>query len=251
MRKFTVLGVALVLITAVFGLALSAPSVGAGSENKAIKRPIEDFVSAQGTYIAFYIYLVMYDNEVTKWVDIDYAGLLNGWAEWVSGGAYSFGTEISGSVTERPLADGRTHVHVRLHTTNAVTFVREYDSPNDHPYLFGNPAWACVLYGAEPALGDVFMEWKYITPDPPGSPMPDLLQLLIYPEEGQEVLQSVFTLQAEGELHEAFGVEEGTPGKVSVTAKAPFNAPGLYKSPAIDFPNIYPVAHINLRAMGK
>ena len=68
------------------------------------------------------------------------------------------GTSISGSVTERPLKDGRILVHVELHTVNALVFgIRNTTPPYGDfaadPFIFGARAQD-VLAGATPAIGE-------------------------------------------------------------------------------------------------
>ena len=47
---------------------------------------------------------------------------------------------------------------------------------------------------------------------PPGAPIPDLVQLAFFPEEGQEIVTIMITWLAQGVLHEASGYPEGTFG---------------------------------------
>jgi hypothetical protein len=79
-----------------------------------------------------------------------------------------------------------------------------------------------VLQGATPAFGDSHLGVKFIN-TAPGAPLPDLLQLVFGPEPGHELLQIKFHASAEGELHAAFGVAEGTRGRLTVQEIGLFN----------------------------
>jgi hypothetical protein len=205
-RKFLVVSVLLLVTLLVAGESLIVAAAG--------QRPIEDFVNAQGTFciddgqggcflfvppIANFLGLSDPEEEIAA--SVDYAGLADAFA----GGA--FGTETTGTVTERPLNDGRAEVHVRLHTTNALSWVVDgFDFTG--PLLFGNRAPE-VLAGAEPALGESFLHVKFIN-TAPGAPLPDLIQLLVAPEPGQELVFLSFHARADGPL------ADGSPGRVEV-----------------------------------
>jgi len=215
-------------------------------------RPIEEFVEAQGTYIP----PIPIPPESDCWVDtmttrvamIDWAGLHNTWI--VNNGGTSLGTEMDGTVTEQPLKDGRAEVRVMLHTKNALTFVLtgwgpdfNYDSA---PLLFGHQESA-VLTGADPALGESFFQITFIN-TAPGAPLPDLVQLFWFPEDGQEMRFLSFRSHSGGTLREAFGVPDGTPGKAIVVQigllKKAFNP----KSAVAD---AFPAENIILNVTGK
>jgi hypothetical protein len=146
---------------------------------------------------------------------------------------------MSGSVTERPLADGRAEVHVRLHTSNALTWVAEGDF--NGPLLFGRRLAACGEQppGTEAALGSSLLHVTFIN-TAPGAPLPDLIQLLYFPEEGQETIKLSFHGQAGGSL------ADGTPGRVEVTQTGLFMT--AWKGATADG---FPAERINLHAVGQ
>lgn len=186
------------------------------------QRPIEDFLSTQGTLcLSFetcvgeppdcFLFAPPVENFL-GWNDparllaasIDYAGLADQWITNESGGAVSFGTTFSGSITERALNDGtgRVEVHVRLRTTNALSwgFACEpipggfFCDFGFAPTIVGNRAQD-VLAGAPMMLGDSLLKLQYVAPGF-DAPIPDLLQLLFCGVEGYEfpsVLQFVGT----------------------------------------------------------
>ena len=148
------------------------------------------------------------DPEEQRLASVDYAGLADAW----SGG--ELGTSFEGRVTERPLADGRALVTVLLSTDNALTWVVDDSGGTgdfNGPLLFGNRAPQVVTDGAEPALGSLSMRIKFLN-TAPGDPLPDVIQLLAFPEPGQELLSLQVTNQAKGPLTELFGVPERTLG---------------------------------------
>jgi len=144
---------------------------------------------------------------------VDSFGLANAYVEEASLGTVSFEPTMEGSVTERPLADGRAEVIVLLRTKNALCWASDVESW-PWPLLFGSQPWA-VAEGAAPALGESTLHLVFTNPWP-GHPLPDYNQLVIEPEAGQQLLSVDFQAKAYGPLHEAFGVAEGTPGRMTV-----------------------------------
>src|SRR5262249_54563265 len=136
-------------------------------------------------------------------MSIDYAGI----ADAYYGGA--FGTTFDGTITERPLADGRAEVTVLLHTKNALTYVLQgYDFAGS-PLLFGARPTPDGLEG-NGALGDSLLAVKFINTKP-GAPLPDLLQLFNDPAPGQVPLAISIKAAASGEF------ADGTPGRAEMT----------------------------------
>jgi hypothetical protein len=236
MRKLLVVSVLLLLTIAVAGEGVVVAAAG--------QRPIEDFVNAQGTYCiddgggGCYLFVPPVANFI-GWTDsareiaasVDYAGLANAWA------GYAFDTETTGTVTERPLPDGRAEVHVRLHTTNALSWVVDGFDFNG-PLLFGHRA-PDVQAGAEPALGESFLHVRFIN-TAPGAPLPDLIQLFVAPEEGQELEFISFYARANGPL------ADGTPGRLQVVQTGLLMT-GFQGAVADGFP----VESIILKAVGQ
>jgi hypothetical protein len=223
----------------------------------AVQRPISDFVSAQSTFVSAPGAPVTYclpngggcavgffspsQNRATL---VDYAGLADAWIRRASGGSVSLGTRFSGSVTERPLADGRAEVSVVLLTDNALTWVVDGLDLADGTLLFGNRP-ADVLGGATAALGSAHLLLKFIN-SAPGAPLPNIPQLAFFPEPGQEVLQVGFRANIPGPLRAAFGVPEGTPGRMTVTQTGLFMT-GFHGAVADGFPAEY----VNLKVVGR
>jgi hypothetical protein len=194
------------------------------SAGPTVTRPIEEFVDAQGTFclddgMGGCILFVPPVENFIGWSDpasglfasVDYAGLADAYADGL------FGTEFNGTVTERPLSDGRAWVTVLLRTTNALSWVID----GNGELAFGEQVPDVLTGGAIPSLGDSFLHVKLVN-TAPGAPLPDLLQLLIAPEEGQELMFVAFQTNADGLLHEPAGVPEGTPGRLVVVERGLF-----------------------------
>ena len=224
---------------------------------QAVQRPIEEFVDAQGTYcfddgMGGCTLFVPPAENFFGWGDpakdicaaIDYAGLANEAIVANTGGAVDLGTTTSGSVTERALPDGRAEVHVVLHTKNANTFGQSACNDfNTDPLTFGSRP-ADVIAGADAALGNSTFHVKF-TISEPGAPLPDLLQLAFFPEEGQELLMLSMYFTAFGTLHAPSGFAEGTPGRLTCTQTGIFFS-GFHGAVGDGFP----AERINLQAVG-
>jgi hypothetical protein len=186
-------------------------------------------------------YLGTSDPETGWGASIDYLGLANYYVEG------AFNTTFSGNVIERPLADGRAHVTVLLRTQNALTYVVVDSNDFTGQLLFGKRAPAAV--GNDPALGSASVKIQFINTGP-GDPLPDLLQLVFFPEEGQEVLLFNVNNSAKGPLTELFGVPEGTPGINLGTQVGLLGNSNCGFDPSA-LADCFPVERINLRAISQ
>ena len=260
-------------VTPIMGIAfwLLVSATVTLAQGKAVQRPIGDFVNAQGTFCiddgsgGCLIFVPPVANFVgwdtlqevppqqgnvqpVRCASVDYAGLANAKFEELSG--ISFGTTTSGTVTEHPLADGRAEVSVRLHTKNALTWVVSGGDNNacdfaTDPLLFGHRV-PDVLAGADAALGESFLQVKFIN-TAPGAPLPDLEQLIFAPELGQEFPSFIsLTARADGTLRGNFGVPDGTPGKAEVIQTGLFMT--KFKGATGD---AFPAERINLNVVGQ
>jgi hypothetical protein len=247
----------------VMGMMFSMPVVMAknNTDGNTVLRPIEDFLAAQGTYCIadgmggcllfvppdpnFLGWNSEFDSPPVLFAGVDYAGL----AEEAYNGNLP---QMSGTVTERPLKDGRAEVTVLLHTKNANAWVIELDLSGDlldqvanKPTLFGHRPYD-VSQGAGQALGDSFLHVDFIN-DSPGALLPDLIQLVNFPTAKQELKFMGFSTNAKGPLTSEFGVAEGTPGKCTVAQTGLFMTHGKGQALADSFP----AEDIHLRAIGR
>jgi hypothetical protein len=228
--RWALMGIAFALpvFVACNELSPKQPTAVIAGGSKAVQRPVEEFVAAQGTFCiddgmgGCFLFVPPLDNflgtsDPARGIiaALDYAGVADEWITSASSGSITFGTTFSGSVTENPLADGRAEVHVVLHTKNALVWGAAGDGSDfaGAPLLFGHRA-TDVLAGEDAALGDITMQAKFIN-TAPGAAMPDLLQLFFDPQPGQEVVWLMFRGSAVGTLRAEFGVPDGTPGSLT------------------------------------
>ena len=213
---------ALLLLLMGLLLLVVVPMAGAGdgSTVAAVKRPISEFVAAQGTYcfddgaggcVLFeppvQNFLGANDPARDRAGAVDYAGLANKYI--VENGGVSLGTRMTGTITEKARPDGRATVSVVLVTKRALTWVED-GADYSGPLLFGYKAPE-VLAGKKPGLCNSLFKVTFIN-TAPGAPMPDLIQLVIFPEPGQELKAISLQCNAKGPLRADFGVPENTPG---------------------------------------
>ena len=199
-RASWMLSVAAVVLAAATSVALAGPSAEPGAR----QRPIEDFLSTQGTYcvqlggpscvlfeppVGNILGFISIQDGVRYFAKVDYAGL----ADQYLGGV--LGTTFEGSITERPLADGRAEVSVRLHTKNALAWVSGRTMTPAGSWgpafqIWGHPAQQ-VQAGADPAFADLEFRLVYVSPGM-GLPIPDLTQFSFDPAYiGMKTFESI------------------------------------------------------------
>jgi hypothetical protein len=205
-------------------IVLALTLTTAGTPLLAASRPIADFLQSQGYWDAFggqYVSDPTYGTWFFDWADPDYDWVNIDFLGDVANAlkrywGFDLDTTVDGSVTERPLPDGRAEVSVIVHAHNALT-VAGYNGPDGFFLEFGYWPWEIVpIWGGmdyPPSLGDSTLELKFINTKP-GAPLPDFTQLCWAPEPGQQQISCSITVQAKGTLRESFGVPEGTPGMV-------------------------------------
>ncbi|MFT3917457.1 MAG: hypothetical protein QM704_26240 [Anaeromyxobacteraceae bacterium] len=195
----------LLSLLAVPAIAFAGPH--GGRSGKVGHRPIEEFVQAQGTYcyrtapdaacflaeppVGNVIGWAEFEDGYRRFVRVDFAGLVDRYL--AANGLPVWGTRFKGSITERPLKDGRAEVTVVLHTRNAPAWLR-YNPWNDangdglgtsnevtapSAWVWG-PRAADLATGAEAALVDLEYTVVFVSPRM-GAPMPDLLQFSFDP----------------------------------------------------------------------
>ena len=246
------------------------------SPNATTIRPLDDFLARQGTFCIDQNFNVGYETQIVdgnfmgncatgappllfvppianfigpndpnkqRSGSVDYAGLANRWA----GGA--FGTTFAGKVIERPLADGRALVEVLLRTDNALTWVADGFDAFNGPLLFGNRGPEAAA-GAEAALGSSQLQVKFIN-TAPGAPLPDLIQLFVFPEAGQEPLFFGLRNRAKGPLRDAFGVADGTPGLATGVQSGLLGNPQCGAGGPSAVADCFPAERIELHVVGQ
>lgn len=187
------------------------------------------------------------DLQHVTFAGVDYAGLANAALGNV------FGTRLNGTVTERPLADGRAEVQVLLFADRANTWVIDLDLTGD---VLAQIAGKPTLFGKRPgtagaaALGSCVLQARF-TNTAMGAPLPDLLQLQNAPAAGQSFNFIGFNTEARGPLTTEFGVVNGTPGRCTIRQTGLFavaqNVPP--NRPVVR--DAFPAELIELRQVGR
>lgn len=211
------IGKTVVVVVVVFAITLMATIAQA----KTTTRPISDFLDEQGTTMVFNTpvpdQIGWANNPPTLFALFDYAGLAD---EYLQGFDIFLGTQIAGSVTERPLKDGRAEVTVILHTKRALTWAADPDpDPNTTTPSFGYRAAEIAADSSKvPALGESHLQVVFKN-TMPGADFPDLVDAFILGNaaSGQELVYIAFRGTATGPLRLPAGLgPEGTPGRCFV-----------------------------------
>ena len=247
--------------------ALLVPTL-ALAEPATTTRPISDFLTKQGkicpaspacagfltNYFGFSGQNGTPIERTTRIAFVDFAALEGPVAA-------ALGTSTTGTVTDRPLADGTAEVHVILHTRNALTQVLAFDPTKPFPAAFGDHWFgytaADVLGGATPGVGDSDLDVTFINTKP-GDPLPDLVGINTGDFDFRNVKMLGFRAQASGPLlPAAVNADEirrpiavGTQGRVDI-AQSGLIGTGLRnggKGALLDF---FPAEHVDLHIVGR
>lgn len=209
------------------------------------QRPFSDWLSAQGSALnptnCASSVLGWLTPDFATFARADYSGKIGDCI--TANGGPDFNPEFSGTVTERDLPDGTAEIHVVHHFTNTYVVARD----NTQTPAPGNPAPAILgfnqneLFGhpeLQSALANGTIRVKFIIAQP-GDPLPDL--------SAANWLSLSARFQGSGPLRAAFGVAEGTPGRVLVNQTGLFNIPGQGSGVADGFPaelvRVYQAGH--------
>jgi hypothetical protein len=238
-------------------LCFSSTVLAAG---KAVQRPFEDFLNAQGQFCiddgsgGCFLFVppdpnfLGWNNDLDKstiyFAGVDYAGLANAYDDGIV-------PQVSGTVMERPLNDGTAEVTVNLHVKGANVWVIKLDLEGDlldqianKPTVFGHrPRDVIEPLDAEPALGDAHFRIVFIN-SVMGAPLPDLIEFNL----GRSGLKTImFSMSAFGPLTAEFGVVEGTPGRCTIVQTGLLSTHGQGAALA----DLFPAESINLQVVGR
>lgn len=203
----------------------------------AYSRPITDFTSQQQPDNV--TWSDPYNNDA---MFIDFAGA-DARAIQQAGGP-NLGSTFTGSITEKPLADGTALVTVHVQGTNVFTYA--YAMPySPDSLLFGHDSEE-VAAGADAALGTSNFNLTFIN-TAPMAPLPDLAQLFVNPQPGQVPQRLSITGDATGTLRAAFGVPDGTPGEAHTAQVGLLMSP----SPAIAGKGDFPSEFVHIEVAGN
>ena len=192
-------------LTAVFLLGFVFPLVaqaGPAPDAGCSKRPLTDFLDAQGTTTLFFPpvpdMLGWTDLDFVNFALVDYAGLMNDYLEGVDP-TLSLGTKVNGRVLECVDSDGTVTIKVVLSTQKALGFAQSIEelANNDFdflntPTIFGVKAQD-VVGGGEPALGPAHLQATFTIANP-GDPIPDIR--IMYQEELADHLPATIDLRS-------------------------------------------------------
>lgn len=238
-RKFLQTSGGASLASALLGLG-AGTALWPGEAGAAQARPIADFLATQGTACVpdggggCYLFVppapnflgwntILFNRRTQAiapqilFAGVDYAGLANRTV------GSKYGTTTSGTLFERPLADGRAEVMVMLQTSRANTWVIELDLLGD---VLGQIANKPTLFGYRPdfthrpqsALADCRLEARF-TNTAVGAPLPDLAALVSGSAAAGQALEFIrFSTSADGPLTTQYpGVADGTPGHCTIS----------------------------------
>jgi hypothetical protein len=128
-------------------------------------------------------------------------------------GGATFGTTADGSVTIRPMADGRAYVTIIMQVTNVPVWAVDF-SVAGAP-AFGSTAKQIALLGYTPALGHGIYRVQFTMPSV-DTPLP-MLGWIGRPDHPEYVLQTMnMNIVAFGPLRAPSGYPDGTPGVARV-----------------------------------
>ncbi len=233
-------------------LTLLSLVIGNSTYALTVQRPISDWVSSQGSYlfsningIPIHKFVGWSNSDGSLFYLVDFAGVK----------ARDLGLPppiISGKVTEKALPDGTADVTVDLHASNALTYITNASVFYNNiaqctlnpgiafpvnvnidfcPTLFGYSVQELALApkgSLKPAFGDAYFTMEFINQVPTGvtvgkEPLPDLRDVIF----GSALISQSISSSAFGVLRAAFGVPDGTPGRVqNVQLYFPYN-PGV------------------------
>jgi hypothetical protein len=200
-------------------------AIASAAPPRAYQRPLSDFTSAQGTtqVVASPVpdYIAWTDPASGLMMAVDYAGVADQWTWEESGHTFSYGTTITGTITEKPLADGRADVQVVLHAHNALSYVVAFDPAT------GQGDFSDVRFGrlapdaqgaGDAALGDCDFQIRIVN-TAPHAPLPDIFDAFVNGNADPriELVFISFSGRATGTLGAGAiaGVPEGTEGRAS------------------------------------
>jgi len=239
-------------VLAVVAVAVTAPALCASQ--RAVQRPLSDFLDAQaplGGWGATCCPAVggwtgdepgTHPRPRTTWGGIDCTGVVERAFRTMSPDLSfpDLGTTLEGTVTERPLDTDHAEVTVVLHTRNALAWA--WTVP-DAQALFGSDP-SSVVSGGEPALGESLLHVVFVNDGGLGAPLPCLTQAYCLGQITYLGLQA----RATGPLHAAFGVAEGTGGRMTIQQLAAHGLAGVPGKGLDEYG--WPVETVSLQAVG-
>ena len=173
-----------ICIFAVMAVANFAATSVPAEEIAGKQRPLSEFLEAQGSNSSFFEpvpdYIGWGDTPFTTFVLIDYAGLADQYL--IDHCGTTAGTTVRGSVTERPLPDGKARIRVKLHLGNVMGFAQSGEDLIENNWefhntgtIFGNKTMD-VCEGATAAVGKATFKVTFTMEQ--DAPLPDLMDVI-------------------------------------------------------------------------
>jgi hypothetical protein len=217
------------------GLMLAGMSAWAHTASaQTTQRPLSDWLAPN---LAEPILEIWFEPGNPDFAFVDYFGRM------ATNNGLSLGSSFDGTVTERARKDGRADVHVVLHSRNVLAYA--YDTAHANKIVFGHTG-AQIAGGADAALADVLLTVDFIN-SAPGAPLPSLSRLSFFPSANYTLTKTNLVTSADGTFRAAYGVADGTVGKMQITQRGIYDSPGL----ANNHPDLFPAEHINLIVTGR
>lgn len=235
---------------AAVGLLMMAPGSVTAAGNGTTQRPVQDFLDAQYANPAFGIDFISGRAGAPEYTSrIDFLGVIANLVAAPLGA--DFESTYDGSVTERVRSDGKTEVHVIVRGHHVSGTIFDGFPPSVAGTVWGYIPVYAIQNGLPMSFCDSYFEMTYATNDPPGSPLAWFVGILAFPEEGQEIIDLKVHASGIGELREAFGVPDGTPGMMKMHSMG-LTATAFVEGRVDKLPyDGWPVANVQLQPVGN
>jgi hypothetical protein len=139
---------------------------------------------------------------------------------------------VEGTVRERDLPDGRAEILLNVHFTDAFAYARDLTQPGA-PTIFGfRTAELSGHPELRPGLASGHIQARFIIAYP-GAPLENFCTTVFF---SPGLLSMSIRVNGDGPLRAAFGVPEGTPGKLLESQTGLFDIPGRGAGVADGFP---------------
>jgi len=235
---------------AALGLLMMAPGSVTAAGNGTTQRPVQDFLDAQYANLPYIIDFVSGSTGALEYRSrVDFLGVIANLVAAPNGA--DFESTYDGSVTERVRSDGKTEVHVIVRGHHVCGTVFDGVTPSVAATVWGQIPLYAIANDLPMSFCDSHFELTYATDDPPGSDLAWFVGLLAFPEEGQEIIDLKVHASGVGELREAFGVPDGTPGMMTMHSMG-LTTPAFTAGHADNLPfDGRPVANLKLQPVGN
>ena len=227
-----------------------AAAMPVSASGHAYSRPFSDWTAGQtpldtASPVEFSI-VWWYEAATGEALVVDMDGRVASWID--ANGGQAPGPQLQGTVTERPLPDGRAEVTVTETIRGAITYgwqdVNDFADFPSGPKLFGYRAEE-IAASAPAVTGKASFAITFIN-TAPGAPLPDFAHLAFAPDAGQEIVFSHFDSGAFGPLRSGSGYADGTRGMAATQQIGNFRTTGGGATA-----DGFPVEFVSFRPVGR